>query len=192
MDEDKGTANGHKPTVRRVETLVVGDRTFESNGFCYVKTTHDGQVEILEFPIRSAGIKDILERVRKDAPQAPKRQMMVSGDTDVGRSLNVPRGQRKAYYMFDLTDEEYVKALDAHAQRTMFEIINQGLAVNFVDKDGKPVSATEALQTMRMSLAQFNEIQEAIENLTKSTDEEREGFTGRRSSSATTLATPTA
>lgn len=201
MDEERGanaetSSNGADPTgrpvVRRITRLTLGERNFQSNGYCRVKVTYDGSPEILEFPIRSVGIAEILEAARRNAPQAPKRMQMVSGDTDVGRALGVPRGKSKPYYMFDLTDEDHLKAMEEHERRTGFAIIDQGLDVEFVDKAGQPVAPSEALRTMKLSVAQFNDIQGSITRLTEMDDVERADFLPTSSTSARTPATPTA
>jgi hypothetical protein len=192
MAEANETSNGHKSvTVERITQLVVGDRIFESTGKSRVRVTRDGVPKDLEFVIRSAGIAEMLEQMQKDAPKPPARMQMVRWDSEVGRALNVARGTSKPYYMGDLSDPEYLEKVEAHNRKTMFATINRSLVVDFVDKEGRPVQTTDALQTMGLTLGHFQKINLDIERLTQRDEEETEDFSGRRSMSAAIPSVPT-
>lgn len=201
------------PSVQLVDRMVIGEKNFESEGYAYIKRTvldekrdergavvrdehgdavREPVVRWMKLPIQSAGVREVIDRVERSRPKPTKTVVeFISGDTEAGRRLGVPKGKSKPYRVDDLTDDDYKEKLREHERQTMYEVINQGLVVAFVTPEGKPVPATEALLTMKLSLAQFTEIQDAIEALTRSTDAEREAFTGRRSTSETTQEAPT-
>ena len=83
--------NSGNAEPRLVTRLVVGERIFESTGYVIIKTTHQGVPEYLKLPIKSAGIAEVLDRMKVDEPKPPARQQMVKGDTDVGRFFGVPQ-----------------------------------------------------------------------------------------------------
>lgn len=179
---------GSKERVRAVSKLRVGEDLFLSTGYSYVKVTRGGQVEVLKLPIQSTGMAEVMERIRANEPKPPSNPKRVEPDTEVGRAMKLSKTQ--FVNMPDLADPEYTRAMAQYQQDLTYEIIGQGLALEIYDVGGELVTDRDgkikALRSLGMSITQFTQIANDIQDLTTMTSRDREAFFGRSSE-----ATPT-
>ena len=158
--------------------MRAGQKLFESTGYSYVKVTVDGEADVLKLPIRSTGIAERMDRLRASEPKPPIVPTHVRADSQVGRQLKLK--QNDWVKMYDLTDEGYLREAEAHQTTVVLELINQGLALEFEEVDGTPVTAAarklEILRELGMSTAQFQQLVSDINELTTLTEGDRLAF----------------
>ncbi len=170
------------PRVNRVGSLQGGASLFDSRGFSRVKVTRDGTEEILELPIRSSGIWEIMEEMSRRAPRPPFRAEWVASDSDLGRQLGLDRD--RPVLAFDTTDSDYLERLAAHHQEVLWRVLVAGMDLPFLDGDGRELAGLDdrrrVLRDSGLTQHQAERIFRDIQNLTR-LEEEEEDFTSARS-----------
>lgn len=183
---EKVEQQGKRPT--RVLEFRAGSRAFESHGYSHVKVTRDGVVDVLEIPIQSTGVAEVMDRLKRDEPIPPAQNVLVMPDSPAGKQLKL--SERKWVLMPDFTDAGYIEKKRKHDTDMVLEVINQGVNVPFVSEDGKVVEdrdkRIDILRSMGISMPQFTQIANDIQDLTTLTDADRESFFVPRSGGAKT------
>ena len=167
-------------TVIEIRSIRRGQQLFASDGYTHVKVTKGGTVQVLQLPIRSQGLTEILDELRKGAPEPPYVSKHVTHDSPVGRQLRLANGERQWVYMYDLTDEKYKRELEEYNRLMTMETIHRALVVEFFGDDGQPIidrdEKIKVLEEQGISPQQFTQIMADITRLTELTDADREAF----------------
>ena len=181
-DNLKQSGTEEKIVIEKVDVteFVEGDSIFSSNGISRVKVTKNGIVKILNVPIQSTGVSELIDTFKEKEPKPPKVQSWVNPESDVGKALGISK--KNAVWHFDFTDEKYLKAKEEHDSDLGMAILMKGLAVDIKNKSGVVEidfkKKIEILKSMGMSGEQFSQIVGDIQSLTKWTQEENESFLG--------------
>lgn len=175
------------PIIHKVKELRVGSNLFASSGVSNVKVTKDGEAHMLEIPIKSTGVGDAIEKFRKNAPVAPTKNEYVTHDSAIGRQMKIAPGQRTWVKVFDTTDPEYVAATEHFNQDMAIETVIFAIAVPILDENGQEVTdrakKIQALKDLGLSMTQFSQIVEDVQNLTTISEADRVAFFGPNSGS---------
>ncbi len=162
----------------RVEAIRSETPLFESRGFSRVKVTKKGQPEILEVPIRSSGVWELMEVLSAKAPRPPFRAEWVTADSDLGRQLGLDRD--RPVMLFDTTDPDYVDRLGAHHREVLWRVLTTAIDLPFLDREGNeladPEERRKLLRSSGLTEHQAEKIFRDIQGLTR-LDEEIEDFT---------------
>lgn len=179
--------------VVEVKVFRAGGKLFSSSGWSHVKVTRDGDVEYLKLPIKSSGLTEVLDKLKEREPKPPITPQLVTWDSPVGRMLKWPQGKKDWVRMPDLGDEDYLKEREAFDRENLLETIHLGLAIDFEDAQGKPVTDRDGkiriLEEMGLSSFQFSQLAEDINALTTMSESDRESFFAKPSASARTAST---
>jgi len=169
-----------KNKIEKIDIIefVEGDSIFSSNGISKVKVTKNGITKILNIPIQSTGVSELIDTYKEKEPKPPKVQSWVNVDSTLGKALMLSK--KTACWHFDFTDENYIKAKEEHDSDLGMAILMRGLAVEIKNKSGDVESnfkkKIEILKSMGMSGEQFTQIVNDIQSLTRWTEVERINF----------------
>lgn len=168
--------------IERITVLQAGSDLFRSTGYSRLKITKGGVVKVVELPIKSSGVTEVIERARANEPKPPAKPMAVGWDSPEGRAAKVARGQSKTVMAPDLTDAGYVAARERYEEELALDIIDQGLDVPITKAGGEPTTTRDekiaVLRSLGMSLPQFSQLVDDIQALTTLTEQDREAFFG--------------
>lgn len=89
---------------------------------------------IHEFPIKSTGAADYIESLMEKAPTPPKRLELIKKGSEEGQKLGLKHSEMHVRY--DQTDEDYIKALDAHNQNFIWRVAIFALDIKWTKTDG--------------------------------------------------------
>jgi hypothetical protein len=177
------------PKVTRIRSIKVGSDLFKSTGVSRVKITKDGEAEMLELPICSTGIAELLERLGADEPTPPSKDELIEPGSPVGRQLKI--STKTWVKMPNFTDPDYQERVKKHQTNLSLALLNQGLDLELLDEAGQPITdgakKIEALKAAGLSMNQFTQIVNDIRDLTTITESDREHFFGVNSAAETTL-----
>lgn len=180
--------------IEHVQELRAGTDVFASRGFAYVKVTKSGAVKGLRLPIKSSGVTEVIERIRQNEPKPPTKPLTVLGDSPEGRALGLRREEKKVVTAPDFTDADYLKARDKYEQELTLEIVIQGLDIPLKDETGQVVETRDqkiaVLKSLGLSIQQFQDIVNAVNELTAMTEKDREDFFGTPSGSGVAVQNP--
>ena len=161
-----------------VEELVEGNSVFESQGYSRLKVTHNNQTKALIIPIKSSGVSELIDKIRKNKPQPPTINMVVKPGDSAFKELRLTKKQH--IKTFDLTDEKYLNDLEEYNTNLGLKIVLQGLALTIKDKEGNIVEDDERkikiLRTMGLSGSQFSQLVDDITSLTQWEEEKQSDF----------------
>lgn len=167
-----------------------GSDLFRSQGYSYVKVTKDGVARVLKIPIKSSGVTEVIERVRRSEPRPPRAPITITGESEAGRALGMRKGEKRVVTDFDYTAREYLDAKEKYEQELALEIIDAGLAAPIRDASGQVVTERDRkiaiLKALGLSLPQFQQMVQDIQNLTTLTEDDRRAFFGVSSESEVT------
>lgn len=174
--------------VIRIDKLQAGSDLFRSSGYAYVKVTRGGVVEILELAIKSSGVTEVIERLRVNEPKPDVVPLTVTWDSAEGRALGLAKGQKKTVMAPNFGDPKYLEDKRKYDEDLWVAVIDQGLDVPITDENGAvvtdPAKKVKVLKSLGLSLPQFQELVESIQNLTMLSEQDRENFTAALSGSA--------
>jgi len=177
--EEKGKAEGIE-TVEITE-LQEGDNTFISNGYSNIKVTQNGQIKNIKLPIKSSGVTELIEEFKEKEPKPPLVNELVKKDSEEGKQMKL--SENKWIKMPNLGDEKYVKALNKYESDLGIAILQKGLAVKLLDKEGNEITNPDKkismLKGMGMSGPQFTQVVQDIRCMTEWTEEEYVSFFGQ-------------
>lgn len=169
--------------IVNVEHLRAGDELFKATGESILKVVRAGKAKFLRLPIKSTGVADVIEAYKDKEPRPPGKKELVEPASDLGRRLKLV--QKQWVTIPDLTDPDYVKALERHQTDMAFAIILVGLDVPILDERGEPVTVKEEavriLRGMHLSTEHFQQLVDDIRDLTRMTEEDKVAFFGGNS-----------
>ena len=161
----------------RVTRLGAVDRLFDSWGVSRVLVVRDGQRSVLEMPIRSNGVWELLEELARRAPRPPLKTEWATVDSPIGKALGLSRDQ--AVHVFDATDQTYIEKLREHRSEVFWRVIVHALDVEMVDEQDRPAqdfnARRDVLRRAGITESQAVKIYHDIQTLTK-LEEESEDF----------------
>jgi hypothetical protein len=162
--------------------------TFYSWGYSRpLKVTLGGEEKYLKLKIKSIGMTELMESLRKDAPKPPSSRKLIKKGTDVAKELGVKHDVM--IYEQDEADPTYLRAVDDHNTKVSQMIVMQGLAYdlklgdevvlrgNDITKPNEVTDETKVLARFRqmgLSSEHFSTLVEDISDLTKSREAEEE------------------
>jgi len=177
--EEKGKAKGIQ-TIEVTE-LQEGSDMFISQGYSNVKVTQNGQVRNVKLPIKSSGVTELIEEFKEKEPKPPTVDKIVKAGSDEAKALKLSKDTQVR--MPDLSDEKYVKALNKYESDLGIAILQKGLAVKLLDREGNEITNPDKkismLKGMGMSGPQFTQVVQDIRNMTEWTEEEYVSFFGQ-------------
>ena len=181
VEEKKETDVEEKIEIQRVTEFKQGDKPFHSSGFSKIKVTKAGKVVLMEIPIQSTGISELMDALANKAPAPPPANVLLDPE-DKTNSMVADYGiTRKQWVKIpDYSNEEYIKSTGTHHRDIGIAIMLKGLSIEIRDTKGDIISdpdrKVEILKDMGMSTSHFGQMSEDIQNLTEWTEEEREHF----------------
>lgn len=169
------------PPMTRIKAIIQGDELFHSRGSSIIKVTKDGQERLLEIPIRSAGVNELMEDLAGRAPKPPVRKDLVRRDSPEGRALKLT--QDRLVQVFDLTDEKYTARLAGHERDFVWAVVIQALDVEFKDSQGQTAGDPEAkkdiLKASGLTGEHLARIIRDVRDLTRLAEEEEDFLSGK-------------
>ena len=164
--------------VIRLTEFKRGEKIFESNGISRVKVTRDGVSTVVEIPIQSTGVTELIDSFSRKEPKPPVKKERVLPDTDMGKELGI--GKPTWMNIPDFGDRQYIEEKAEYDSNLGLAIVMRGMAVVFRDEKGDVVEdqdeKLELLKEMGMTANQFSQVAEDIMNLTKWRQEGEENF----------------
>jgi hypothetical protein len=121
------------PTL--LSTLVENESIFVCKGYSTIKVTRDGKAELFKLPIKTNGVAEYQEKIASQAPRPPSTMEFVKADSAEGRALGLTKDALQR--VFDLTDEAYVKAINAHNDEFNWRVAVYGLDIEWKKADGR-------------------------------------------------------
>lgn len=164
-------------TIQSITELVENAGIFDSRGFSVVKVTKNGKENLLQLPIKSAGVSEYQADLSNKAPKPPIKKELITKNSPEGKALGLPRDS--ICFVFDLTDEDYVDALEKHNDNFAWRMAIFALDLTWKTSDGKTVedfaTKKKILQSNGITGNHLAKIYRDVEDLTKYS-EEREDF----------------
>jgi hypothetical protein len=183
------TAPQERLAIVNLTSLRAGSDVFKSSGYCYLKVTRGGIPHVLNLPIKSSGVAEVIEGYKDKEPKPPSHQVLVEPNTPVGRQLKL--GTKQWVEMPNLNDPEYIKLFDRYQTDMAFAIILVGLDLPIEDERGTPLVDRDekitALRGLGFSTEHFEAMVRSIRELTQLTEEDKISFFGRNSGSHSTI-----
>ncbi len=176
-----------KYQILDIAEIIEGNDPFIARGYSIVKTTRrvsdddgnpTGEDEVvgIRIPIKSSGVEEYREEIAKKAPKPP----VVTVD---GAEVGQKAGER--YRVFDLTDDAYVEAFEAHANDLTFKVVAFAIDAPIKNADGneaKEIAEKEAiLKRLNLTAHQIEQIAADIQALTMIESERADFLSARRS-----------
>jgi hypothetical protein len=127
------------PTL--LSTLVENESIFVCKGYSTIKVTRDGKAELFKLPIKTNGVAEYQEKIASQAPRPPSTMEFVKADSAEGRALGLTKDALQR--VFDLTDEAYVKAINAHNDEFNWRVAVYGLDIEWKKADGSMAETYE-------------------------------------------------
>ncbi len=131
---------------QRLEAVRAGQALFDSRGLSRVKVTREGRPVVLEVPIRSTGVWELMESLARQAPRPPVKAEWAAADSPLGRRLGLDRD--RAVLLFDVTDPDYLARLADHHQEVLWQVLLAAIDAPFLDETGGPVEDYAARRRM--------------------------------------------
>ena len=151
----------------KIKAIKRGEKIFESSGYSKLKVTHKGKAEILEIPIKSSGVQDLIDKfMKKEPPPKPPRirQYIKPGSPEARTS-----GLSGFQWVYDTTDQDYQKKLEEYNMRLGWKVILAGLDV---DIEGE--TEEEKIKTLQEAGITDNHIQQLVQDIQALTKLEKE------------------
>lgn len=188
--------NGTKIKQITISQLKAGEQPFLAWGYSYLKIMQlvetnerdeNGEPVMVpeevqaKVPIKSVGVSEVADRIARKAPVPPTTKDYVKMGTDEAKALGLT--QPKIAIIENFSDPTYKEELRKHTQRMVYSAVLAGLAMNILDSDGtlvvkanghnKPTEiidedkAIDILKSQGISNAQFDQLYEDIQSLTR-------------------------
>jgi len=158
--------------------LVEGNPIFESTGISYLKVTIDGVARRVPIKIKSSGVSELIDEMRKKAPKPPIINVVVRPDDPAFRELGLSRKQHVK--TFDLTDPEYLETQAKWQSDMGLQIVLKGIDLPFKDREGILIEDADRkvilLRKMGLTGEQFTQLVRDIQSLTKWQEEKDNDF----------------
>jgi hypothetical protein len=162
-----------------LEDVQDGLDAFKAWGHCVLKVQQGEQIIGIRVKICSVDQEVFKEAIDK-APKPPIKLVTLDPATDLGKQFGVTTKQRAEIH--DYTNEEYQRKQTEHNRLFTRKIVGLGIHADqkLKLKDGSIAQTPEdralALEEKGFGVAHFGEIQQAIQNLTTFSEDERANF----------------
>jgi hypothetical protein len=168
------------PPEELITSLVEGSSIFRCKGTARVKVGN----KVVQIPIRSVDLEELTKTLPFKKPTPPTEKAFISPNSKVGKELGLKKGQWVE--VIKPEDEDYQNALQEYNSRLGYLIVLKGLDIVLKDRDGNIVwdpddpskqdldRALEVLRGLGMTGWQFEQISNAIRDLTKFEEQELE------------------
>lgn len=163
-----------KDKIVRLDAIKKGEKIFEATGVSKLKVQRGDEVVTIEVPIKSTGVREVLELMERERPKPPKRKMWIKKEEAEQYGIRVS-GPGTWVLVYDLADEAYNEKLREWEQKRNFAILLRGIAVpiegetdeekiqTLLDSGLTPQHLNQLLKDI-LNLTQWEEI-ELVENL---------------------------
>ena len=154
----------------KISKITRKDKLFESSGYSKLKVTKKGKAQILEIPIKSSGVQDLIDEFTRKVPppKAPRIRQYIRPNSMEAKQSGLSGFQ----WVYDLTDEKYKKALDEYNMKLGWKVILAGLDLEIEGETDEEKIKT--LQEAGITDNHIKQLVEDIQNLTKIENEELE------------------
>lgn len=168
-------------TYRPVDLEDIQDNVdaFKAHGDCILKVQQGNEILGIRVKICSVD-QEVFKEAIDRAPKPPVTNVTLDPATDLGKQFGVTTKQRATIY--DYTNEDYQKKLTEHNRLYTRKIVGLGIDAEqkLKLKDGSvantPEDRARALEEKGFGVGHFAEIQQAIQNLTTFSEDERANF----------------
>jgi len=143
MTKKKGAVVKEKIPV--LTEFVIGKTSLLSNSTCDLKITVDGQERMIALPIKSLGILEVQEAVRKTLPEPPTETIVIKKDTRLGKELGLT--EDSPVKVFDITDKKYQKKVQDYHKELQWQTCLASLDMKFVDQEGNEITDNHQRKT---------------------------------------------
>jgi len=168
---------------RRITQFVEGEELFYSTGVSLVMTTKNGVEEPVYIPIRSIGIVELQQELRKNAPKPKKKRVLIKKDSPEAKQYGINHNQWVE--VLDLADEEFVALNDIWQQDSQWKTVIAALDMEFVKQDGTKIVDFETkkkiMQGQGITIHQLGRIFKDVVKLTSNLEEEADFLSGKES-----------
>ena len=124
--------------------FIIGETDFQSRGFSSIKVTKEGSSSHFTLPIRSIGIMELQEELKKSAPKPPVKLKTVYAGSEDAERLGLKETQTVSY--FDATDPDYLSKFEEYNLNFLWRTVIAALDMEFKDSDGNPVTDFETIK----------------------------------------------
>ena len=178
---------------KRVFTkFVKGKTSFISRGFAEIKITSRGEgedpsqtSEILEIPIKSIGITELKEELKKKAPIPPSKLIQVDEKRNAALIKQFGVREGDIVKVYDVTDEDYLKEFAKYNDDFHWRIAISALDTVWEDETGKEITDFETKKEILINSGltgiHLDSIISAVNNLTVKVEQEADFLSARQS-----------
>jgi len=124
--------------------FIIGETDFQSKGFSSIKVTKEGTSSHFHLPIRSIGIMELQEELKRSAPKPPVKLRTVYAGSDDADRLGLKETQTVSY--FDATDPDYLSKFEEYNLNFLWRTVIAALDLQFKDSDGNLISDFEIIK----------------------------------------------
>jgi hypothetical protein len=164
--------------VTRLTSLKEDEAVFESKGISRVKVTRAGIVEVIEVPVRSTGVSELVDAFSRNAPKPPLVNELVEPDSEIGRAQGLTK--KKWIKIPNIADEDYLRKKEKHDSDLGIAVMCQGLDLEITDREGHVATTDDEkvriLKQTGMTAEQFVQIIKDIRELTEWSEEQQTDF----------------
>jgi hypothetical protein len=132
--EEEEVPQGNNVEVMVLNSLKAGESPFTAWSKSRLAVSRGGKKIILEVPIKSIGMADVMERIAANAPVPPRQVKVVKKNSPEGRAAGYQHDTMS--YVEDNMDPEYQKQLREYEMRSTYSLVLHGLAMDIFDSDG--------------------------------------------------------
>ncbi len=161
--------------------FVVGQTTFEAHGITSLYVRNEEETIRYDLPIKSIGIVELQEELKRFEPKPPVRLISVKPDSELGKTLDL--ATETPVKIFDITDEEYRKEVEEYQKDFTWRTILFALDIEFVDESGSVITdftiKKEALQKSGITGHHLDTIFYDIQKLTSKREEKADFLSGK-------------
>jgi len=118
--------------------FIQGKTNFVSRGTSVIKMTKDGKSEYYELPIRSIGIVELMDELKRKAPTPPSKTIKVTKNHDLVKEYGFDPGD--VVIAFDVTDEAFQKEWEEYHNDYTWKLLLCALDVEWEDENGNPIT----------------------------------------------------
>ena len=170
--EEKG--EGGIPIGPPITSIVENGELFFSDGASMIKFTKGGKEILRPLPIRSIGIYELQEDLRKNQPRPPKKKVYIKAKSDEGKAAGLVHDAW--VNMLDEANDEYQDRLERYRLDAQWKTVIQALNVEFQRQGGEVIESAEEkqkiLEKSGITMFQLSQIFNDVTKLTSRREEE--------------------
>ena len=169
--------------ILKISKIIQGKTSFLSRGFVSLRVITDGKETQVDLPIKSIGLIELQEKLEEESPKPKSKMELVKKDSDIGKQMGLE--EDTPMRIFDLTDDEYLKAVGEFQQDYLWRTAVHALDVEFEDENGEVITEyadkKKVLQATGISGHHLDEIVNAVTALTKAREARADFLSGKPS-----------